>query len=91
LSLFTVIPLSLLISGRAWEADFVAIYGDRAHFADLRASLGSRFLSLFTVIALILLISGQAWEADFVAIYGDRVHFADLRASLGSRFCRYLR
>jgi hypothetical protein len=43
LSLFTVIPLILLISGRAWEADFVAIYGDPAHFADLRASLGSRF------------------------------------------------
>jgi hypothetical protein len=43
LSLFTVIPLILLISGRAWEAYFVAIYGDPAHFADLRASLGSIF------------------------------------------------
>ena len=43
LSLFTVIELILLISRRAWEADFVAIYGDPAHFADLRASLGSRF------------------------------------------------
>ena len=36
LTLFTVIPLSLLILGRAWEAAFDAIYGDPAHFADLR-------------------------------------------------------
>ena len=31
-----MIPLSLLILGRAWEAAFDAIYGDPAHFADLR-------------------------------------------------------
>ena len=43
LTLFTVIPLILLILGRAWEADFDAIYGDPAHFADLRTRLGSRF------------------------------------------------
>ena len=28
LSLFIVLPPILLISGRAWEADFVVIYGD---------------------------------------------------------------
>ena len=32
LSLFHVIALILFISGRGWEADFVAIYGDRAHY-----------------------------------------------------------
>ena len=34
-----MIALILLILGRAWEANFVAIYCDRAHFADLRALL----------------------------------------------------
>ena len=41
LSLFMVIAFNFVISGRAWEAYFVAIYGDRAHFCDFRASLGS--------------------------------------------------
>ena len=36
LTLFIVIPLLWLISGQAWEVDFEAIYGDRAHFADRR-------------------------------------------------------
>ena len=36
-----MIPLILLISGRGWEADLAAIYGDPAHFNDLRVRLGS--------------------------------------------------
>ena len=49
LMLFTVIPLILLISGRAWVANFEAIYGDAAHFADLRTCLGSSFCRKNTV------------------------------------------
>ena len=41
LSLFTVIPLILLILECALGAAFVAIHGDPAHFSDLRARLGS--------------------------------------------------
>jgi hypothetical protein len=61
-----MVPVTLLISGRAWEAHFVAIYGDPAHFADLRTSLGSIlfFVSLFTLIPIIRLISAQFWEAQ---------------------------
>ena len=72
--------------GSAWEAVFDAIYGDPAHFADLRARLGKQLLSLYTVIPLILLISGHAWEAVFGAIYGDPANFAFLRARLVSSF-----
>ena len=43
LTLFTVILLIGFISGPAWDADFEAIYGDRAHCAHLRASWGSIF------------------------------------------------
>ena len=38
-----MIPLIFLILGRAWEAAAVAIYGDPAHFADLRSRSGSIF------------------------------------------------
>ena len=43
LTVFTVIALSVLTSGPAEEAYFAAIYGDRAHCADLRAISLSRF------------------------------------------------
>ena len=100
LSLFHVNRSILLISGQAWEADFDAIYGDRAHFGHLvhlKTSSRSRFcryLTFFAFILVILLISGQAWEAVFDAIYGDPAHFGHLvhlGTSLGSRFSRYLR
>ena len=47
LTLFTVIPFRLLILGVSWEAYFDAIYGDPAHFADLRARLGSSFDAIY--------------------------------------------
>ena len=43
LRVFTVIALSVLTSGPAEEAYFDAIYGDRAHSADLWAISGNRF------------------------------------------------
>ena len=86
-----MIPLIFLILGRAWEAAFDAIYGDPAHFADLRSRSGSIFfVMLFTVIPLMLLILGHAWEAAFDANKGDPAHFSDPRTLLGSRFCCYL-
>ena len=41
------ILLILLISGRGWEADFVAIYADPDHFTDPRVRLGSRFVASY--------------------------------------------
>ena len=32
LSLFVVFPLTFAMLGKAWKADFVAIYSNRAHF-----------------------------------------------------------
>ena len=65
LSLFAVLPLSLLLLGAGWTADAVAICCASAFFVASGRRLGKQILSLFAMIPLSLLVLGAGLECKF--------------------------
>ena len=91
LSLFTVLPLSLLLSDADWKADSVAICCASALFAPFGRRLESRFcryLLCFRSLCCFWAPTGKQILSLFAVL--PSALFAAFWRRLESRFCRYL-